>query len=122
MSIARLGILSLLGLLHSIAVAEPIVPGARIKGGADGDCPLLGTSITLQLSRQVKGAFLCGTEAIGLSTCHPLGRRKLTLSNGSDSETGVVFQALTGGRLGQIAGCPLGYSPIPDSLVRSGTP
>jgi len=122
MPLLRTAILTLMALAHSTAIAEPVVSGALISGGTEGDCPLLGTSIALQLSRHVKGAFLCGTEAIGLSTCHPLGRRKLTLTNGIDSETGVVFQALTGGRLGQIAGCPLGDSPIPDSLVRSDTP
>lgn len=122
MSPLQISTVTLFALLHGSALATPVVSGAGITGGDDGDCALLATEVTLQLSNKVKGAYVCGTNAIGLSTCHPGGRRILTLNDGSASDTGVIFQALTGGKMGQVEGCPQGDTPIPDTAVRSDTP
>ncbi|WP_068634759.1 hypothetical protein [Thauera butanivorans] len=123
MSLHHTGLLIIFVLLHGNAIAAPVVSGEIITAGSSGDCALLQTGITLHLSHQVKGAYLCGTAAIGLSTCHPGGKRTLTLNDGSSSSTGVVFQALTGGgKITQAADCPPGNEQIPDSLVRSDTP
>jgi len=41
MPLLRTAILTLMALAHSTAIAEPVVSGALISGGTEGDCPLL---------------------------------------------------------------------------------
>ena len=69
------------GLMASLgAYAEPIVSGAAID---NGDCVLLGETVTLNLSNNVSGAYNCveATSTITLGACHASGSRNPTTVN-----------------------------------------
>lgn len=60
------------------AHADPIVSGGTITGGDAGDCVLLGENVTLNLSKDVSGAYVCEepNSEIKIATCHKSGSRK----------------------------------------------
>ena len=60
------------------AHATTVISGQVISGGDTGACPLLGEGVTLNLSKDVLGAYTCEVpnSSIKIATCHKSGSRK----------------------------------------------
>ncbi|WAE62949.1 hypothetical protein OUY36_05045 [Stutzerimonas sp. R40042] len=63
-----------------MAAGTAIESGQPITGGDTGDCVLLGDNVSLNLSKDVYGAYSCTevSSAIKVATCHKSGSRKPT--------------------------------------------
>jgi hypothetical protein len=111
------------GLLFAVPCAATQLPSSGEV--TTDDCMLLGEPVHIALSKGTKAVYVCNglTGVIGFAACHIHGRRNATLTDGSQTSTGVVYTMRSdrdGGGLLDVAGCPRGDEPIPDDVVSTG--
>lgn len=136
----KLLVLLLGAAFSSLSFAEPI-PLAMgqvtpIVGGEEGDCSLLGETVRIGLSANVRGVVECNVDdsVTAIATCHTAGRKifEAPLTDAATGEVnptavtqGVIFTSSSlGGKIGVVQGdgCGEAGAALAEAATDASTP
>ena len=139
-------ILTLSAVVASITISAQVHAAAASLSSSStmitpANCPALDNNITVQMSKDVVGAFNCGQTSFVAATCHISGTNKPNTVDAQYDNSGNILPEYTGcdasgknctfnGRTGfrgssaggQVGAVPLGDSPCNTTSIKTLTP